>query len=152
MNDTIFDRIVRGEQAYRQVWEDAEHLAFLTPFPNTPGLTILIPKRNWGDYVFDLTDRHYLAMMRAARQVAKLLERAFDTPRVAMVFEGTGVAYVHAKLYPLHGSLASGTDVWSGHQEFHPTYAGYITTAEGPAMGDGQLDEIQARILQAHEG
>jgi histidine triad (HIT) family protein len=131
------------------VWEDEGHLAFLTPFPNTPGQTVLIPKRNWGGYVFDLPDDPYLALMRAARQVAKRLEVAFDTKRVAMVFEGTGVAYVHAKLYPLHGPLASKTDVWSDHQEFYPSYVGYITTAEGPPMSDEQLGEVQARILRA---
>ena len=44
MSDTIFDKIVRGEMESYKVWEDNKHLAFLTPFPNTPGFTVLIPK------------------------------------------------------------------------------------------------------------
>ena len=152
MNRTIFDDIVEGKMKSWKVWEDDKFLAFLTPFPNTPGFTVLIPKQNPGDYVFDLDSELYDELMRASRTVAKLLERAFDTPRVALVFEGTGVAHVHAKLIPLHGELAGRTDVWSENAEFNETYKGWITTTEGPRMDDARLDEIQAKIIKACEG
>lgn len=143
---TIFDQIISGEMKSWKVWEDDEFLAFLTPFPNTPGYTIVIPKQNPGDYVFGLDDEHYARFMLAAKTVAKLLEKAFDTPRIALVFEGTGVAHVHAKLIPLHGDLANETGVWSPHKEFSEDYRGWLTTAEGPKMSDERLDEIQAKI------
>lgn len=149
MSDTIFDRIVRGEMDAWKVWEDDNHLAFLTPFPNTPGQTVVIPKRNVGDYVFSLSDEEYRGLMEATRKVAKLLEKAFETPRVALVFEGTGVAYVHAKLYPLHGKLAGETDVWSEQTEFVEEYRGWITTIEGPKMDDAELARIQQKIMEA---
>ena len=110
MNHTIFDDIVSGNMKSWKVWEDEKFLAFLTPFPNTPGFTVVIPKQNPGDYVFSLDDELYTEMMVAVKKVAKLLEKAFDTPRVAMIFEGTGVAHVHAKLLPLHGELAKRID------------------------------------------
>ena len=144
---TIFDQIVSGEMKSWKVWEDDEFLAFLTPFPNTPGFTVVIPKENPGDYVFSLDDELYGRFMRAVKTVANILEKAFDTPRVALVFEGTGVAHVHAKLIPLHGDLADQTDVWSPHKEFHEEYRGWLTTAEGPKMDDARLDEVQAKIL-----
>lgn len=147
MADTIFDQILRGEMRAWKVWEDADYLAFLTPFPNTPGATVVIPKANPGDNIFDLADDNYHGLLSASRTVANLLRLAFATPRVALVFEGTGVAYVHAKLYPLHGPLAGQTDVWSNHREFYPEYVGYLTTAEGPRMSDAELDRIQRRIL-----
>lgn len=143
---TIFNQIISGEMKSWPVWEDDEFLAFLTPFPNTPGFTVVIPKQNPGDYVFALDDEQYQRFMIAVKAVANLLEKAFGTPRVALVFEGTGVAHVHAKLIPLHGDLASETGVWSPHQEFHERYQGWLTTAEGPKMSDEQLDEIQAKI------
>ena len=78
------------------------------------------------------------------------MERAFDTPRVALVFEGTGVAHVHAKLVPLHGGLAKGIGSAVSHEQaFYAEYPGWLTTADGPRMDDAQLDEIQARILAA---
>lgn len=146
MSDTIFDKIVRGEMEAYVVWEDPDYLAFLTPFPNTPGLTVVIPKVNPGSYVFALDDKAYNNLMCAVKTVSKLLEKALDVKRVALVFEGTGVAYVHAKLYPLHGELADQTDVWSDQTVFTDEYLGYITTVEGPKMDEAQLREIQAKI------
>ena len=146
MQRTIFDDIVDGSMKSWKVWEDDEFLAFLTPFPNTPGFTVVIPKRNPGDYVFALDDAFYVRFLAATKRVAKLLEQAFDTPRVALVFEGTGVAYVHAKLIPLHGELASKTNVWSDDKEFNELYRGWITTAEGPQMDEMRLNEIQEKI------
>lgn len=144
--NTIFDDIVSGEMKSWQVWEDDEFLAFLTPFPNTPGYTVVIPKHNPGDYVFSLDNDLYERYMKAVKTVANILEKAFDTPRVAMVFEGTGIAHVHAKLIPLHGKLADETGVWSPHREFNEEYQGWLTTAEGPRMSDERLDEIQVKI------
>ena len=135
------------------VWQDEQFLAFLTPFPNTPGFTVVIPKHNPGDYVFDLDDEHYLAFLLAVKKVAKILEKAFDTPRIALVFEGTGVAHVHAKLIPLHGELARGIgSPVSKEQRFDETSQGWLTTLDGPKMDDARLDDIQAKIRRVqHE-
>lgn len=144
---TIFDKIMSGEIPSWKVWEDEHHLAFLTPFPNTPGLTVVIPKKNIGGYVFALESQEYHALLSATKTVANILEKAFHTPRVAVVFEGTGVDHVHAKLFPLHGELAGATGVWSPFQEFHEEYRGWLTTAEGSKMSDERLNEIQQKIL-----
>ena len=148
--ETIFDKIIRKEIPSYIVWEDDKHLAFLTPFPNTPGFTVVIPKVNPGDYVFAIDDSVYTELMEATKTVAKLLEKALNVSRVALVFEGTGVAHVHAKLIPLHGELASKTDVWSNHTVFTKNYQGFITTAEGPQMAEAELKAIQARIIEAN--
>lgn len=149
MKETIFDKIISGEIPSWKIWENETHLAFLTPFPNTPGVTIVIPKKNIGDYIFNIENTEYINLLNAAKEVSKKLEKAFNTERIAMIFEGTGVAHVHAKLYPLHGELASQTNVESKHTEFHQDYMGYLTTAEGPMMSKKTLDEIQKKILEA---
>ncbi len=146
MSNTIFDKIVSGEIKSYKVWEDNNYLAFLTPFPNTPGFTVVIPKTNPGDYAFSLSDDVYSGLLLATKKVANILERALDVKRVALVIEGTGVAYVHAKLIPLHGDLAGQTDVWSPHTDFTEQYKGYITTAEGPQMDEVLLKNIQEKI------
>ena len=146
---TIFDKIIAQEIPSFVVWEDDNYIAFLTPFASTPGLTVVIPKKNPGDYLFDLDDEAVDGLMQAAKKVAKLLEKALDVRRVALVFEGTGVAHVHAKLYPLHGALGGQTNVWSKHQEFYPEYPGYISTVEGPKMDDAGLSRIQMKIVEA---
>ena len=152
MSDTIFDKIVRGEMSAYTVWEDEGYIAFLTPFAGTPGNTVVIPKTKQADYVYDLTPEQLAGLMEATRTVAALLKQAFeDCHRVALVFEGTGVAYVHAKLYPLHGELSGQTDVWTKHQEFYPEYPGYITTVEGPLMAAEELTRIQKQIIATRE-
>jgi len=145
---TIFDKIVSGEMSAWIVWQDDDYMAFLTPFPNTPGFTVVIPKKNTGDYLFSLDDDNYSGLLLASKKVSKKLEKAFDTPRVAMIVEGTGVAHVHVKLIPLHGDLAGKTNVWSRHLEFYPEYVGYISSVEGPRMDDAELEKIQKRILE----
>ena len=149
MIETIFDKIIRREIPSYIVWEDDKHLAFLTPFPNTPGFTVVIPKINPGDYVFGIDATVYDDLMKATKTVAKLLEKALEVSRVALVFEGTGVAHVHAKLIPLHGGLASQADVWSKHTSFSENYEGFLTTAEGPMMDEARLKAIQAQIVSA---
>lgn len=145
---TIFDKIVRGESDAYVVWEDEKHIAFLTPYPNTPGFTVVIPKENIGDDVFEIAKKDYEALLAATRTVAKQLKTALGVTRVALVFEGTGVAHVHAKLMPLHGELASQTDVWSKETEFTDTYRGWITTLEGPEMSREKLLAIQQEIRE----
>lgn len=146
MSDTLFDKIVRGDIPSYKVWEDDNYLAFLTPFPNTPGFTVVIPKTNQGDYIFDLTDDQVADLTNAAKKVAKLIERALSARRVALVYEGNGVPYVHAKLIPMHG-LTEGNV--AQETVFNEMYQGYLTTMEGPQMDDARLREIQTKIVEA---
>ncbi len=149
MSDTIFDKIVTGEIPSYKVWEDDMHLAFLTPFPNSPGVTVLIPKKNPGDYIFHLDEEIYSSLMDAAKKLANILEKALEVKRVAMVVEGTGVAYAHVKLYPLFGELANQTGVWSKEKIFNEDYRGFLSTEEGPEMDSDRLIKIQQKIQTA---
>lgn len=149
MQETLFDKVIRNEIPNYKIWESEQFLAFLTPYPNTPGVTVVIPKHNPGDYIFNIDSDLYTSFLDAVKTVANILEKALDVKRVALVFEGTGVAHVHAKLYPLYGELASQTNVWSDDTEFIEEYRGWITTLEGPQMDESRLLDIQARILES---
>lgn len=142
---TIFDEIVDGNIPSWKVWEDDNYLAFLTPFGNTPGATVVIPKKNPGDYVFTVDDTIVAELMVAARKTAQVLEQALDVERVALVFEGEAVPHLHAKLYPMH-ELMSDRSKFPQTHAFFPAYPGYISTAEGPHMGDDKLKEIHDKI------
>lgn len=145
---TLFEKIVNDEIPSFKVWEDETYLAFLTPFPNTLGLTVVIPKKNVSDYIFAMDDDAISGLIHASKKVAKLLERAFGVTKVAMVFEGEGVPHVHAKLYPMH-DLNGDRDKFPKHVTFYPAYPGYISTGEGPRMSDEELKEIQDKIKKA---
>lgn len=102
---TIFHKIVSGEAPCYKVWEDENHLAFLSIFPNTIGTTVVIPKKYEPSYFAETSDEALAALVVAAKKVAKILdEKLSDVGRVGLVFEGFGVNYLHAKLFPMHGT------------------------------------------------
>lgn len=145
---TLFDKIVSGDIPAWKVWEDDNYLAFLTPWPNTPGFTVVVPKQNPGDNYLDVDDAAYTGLLSAARKVARILRKAFDTYRVALVLEGEGVPHLHVKLIPLHG-LSTESGLHEHEPIFNATYQGFLTTANGPKMSDEELNEIQAKIQKA---
>jgi diadenosine tetraphosphate (Ap4A) HIT family hydrolase len=149
MSETIFDLILKNKIPSWPIWEDANYLAFLTPFPNTPGASVVIPKKNPGGYLFSLSNEEISGLILASSKVANLLEKAFKVNRVAMVVEGTEIDFVHVKLYPLHGNLANETNVTVSHTEFYPEYDGHISTVDGPKMSDSELKKIQTKIIKA---
>ncbi len=145
---TIFDKIVSGEIPSYKVWEDDKHLAFLTPFPNTPGFTVVIPKTNPGDNYIDTDEQVYADLMLATRKVAAILRKAFGAYRVGLVIEGEGVPHLHAKLIPMHG-VGKVSESRPPDHTFFNEYPGYLTTAEGPRMNDEELKAIQQKIQEA---
>lgn len=147
---TIFDQIVSGEMKAWKIWEDDQYLAFLTPFPNTPGASVVIPKTNPGGYVFDMDNDAIAGLMAAAKKAAQLIQKGLNVERVAVVFEGEAVPYVHVKLFPMHRFAdATSSSVMTGEHPFFTTYPGYIVTKDGPRMKDDELDAIQAKIVEA---
>lgn len=149
MADTIFDKIIKRQIPSHIIWENDQHIAFLTPFPNTPGVTVVVPKSNPGDNFTNVSEQAYTNLMQAARTVAQQLERALGVKRVGLAVEGTGVPHLHVKLYPLYGKLAEATGIEGGEPEFVTDYRGYFTTLEGPKMDDDQLAKIAAKIKSA---
>lgn len=142
---TLFEKIVAREIPAYIVWEDEQYAAFLTPFANTPGVTVVVPKQNPGDDVFVLSDEQMVGLMLAAKKVANTLKQALDASRVALVFEGEAVPHVHAKLYPMHG-IEQDRSHFPKQEIFMSQYPGFITTIEGPKMDEEQLAAIQQKI------
>lgn len=148
MTKSLFEKIVDREIPAWIVYEDATHIAFLTPFANTPGVTVVCPKNNPGDYIFAVYDSDYLDLLSVSKKIALAIEKALNVSRVALVIEGTGVPHIHVKLYPLHGELGNQTGLFPHHQEFYPEYIGYLTTVEGPKMDESKLKNLQDLITK----
>lgn len=149
MNDCIFCAIVAGASPSHKIWEDENHLAFLSIFPNTEGVSVVIPKKHYPSYAFALEDDVLSALMLAVKKVANLLdEKLSDVGRTAMVFEGFGVNHVHAKLFPMHGTkdmekwkpISSTVRTYSNH------YEGYISSHDGERADDAVLATLAKNI------
>lgn len=100
--DCIFCKIVAGEIPCYKVWEDDEHLAFLTIGPMQEGHTLVIPKTH-DPYLFDLEDDRYQSLLVAAKKVAIKLKQVFGVPRIGVAVEGFSVDHVHIHLVPITG-------------------------------------------------
>ena len=150
--DCLFCKIVAGEVPCHKVWENKNHLAFLSIFPNTEGVTVVIPKEHYSSYVFDLPDGVYTGLLAAAKSVGKILDATFeDVGRTGMVFEGFGIDHVHAKLYPLHGTnipdwkpLESQTK--KEERTYFDTYPGYIASWDAGLVKDKTLAVLAEKI------
>ncbi|KAM6939904.1 uncharacterized protein FYW49_011193 isoform 2-T2 [Xenentodon cancila] len=147
----LFSRIVRGELQQWRVWEDESHVAFLTPFPNSPGFTVLVPRRPLTSDIFRLEKKDYEELVLATKKVSRLLEEGLGACGVGLIFEGFEIDYAHAKLIPLFPSV-SGTEedaTESSSPQFHPTYPGYVTSEDGPEASVESLTKLHAKITLA---
>ena len=99
----VFCKIANGEIPAAVLWQDDEFIALLDQFPNTPGQALVITKKHYDSYAFDMPDDVYTRLMSASKKTARMLEKGLEVHRVAMVMEGLGVNHIHIKLYPLHG-------------------------------------------------
>jgi histidine triad (HIT) family protein len=97
----IFCQIVNGLAPAHKVWESDDLLAFLTIRPCNPGHTLLIPKTHV-DYVFDLPERLYTTIFRAAKQLSEPIRQATGAKRIGLAIEGLSVPHVHLHLVPLY--------------------------------------------------
>ncbi|KAA0706000.1 putative isoaspartyl peptidase/L-asparaginase [Triplophysa tibetana] len=144
----LFPRIIRGEEQQWRVWEDNDHVAFLTPFPNTPGFTVLVPRKPLTSDIFSLDEGDYTALIVAIRKVSHLVKEGINARGVALIFEGFEIDYAHAKLIPLvsqHNCLTPG-DV---APQFCPTYPGYVTSLDGPTANKEELTEVHKKITKS---
>lgn len=124
---TIFEKIVAGKIPCRKVWDSETHLAILDINPLVPGHTLVIPKRNVGDELFELSDADFDALMHTSKIVAALLKKKLDVKRIMVAVEGFEVPHVHVHLLPM-------------------TEERSIRSLERREMSDQQFDEILKKI------
>jgi histidine triad (HIT) family protein len=151
-HDCLFCKIVAGEIPSWNIFESENYLAFLTPYPNTPGFTVVIPKQHLPSAIFSLEEKEYDRLLATAREVAHLLERGLHCRRVGMITEGMAIDHAHIKLIPMHG-IPDGAwkPMFSHAPSFNKEYQGYLTTNDGPRMSNDELSKIQGAILSARK-
>jgi len=151
-NKCIFCEIIKGNIKTPGVfWEDDKFMAFLSIFPNTPGFSVVIPKKHFGSDVLQMPDYDLQEFILAGKKVSKILEKHFDdVGRVGLMMEGTGVDHAHIKLFPMHNTLHMKKNEWKQYldtpEEFFSEYKGYLTSTEGPRASDSELIELAEKL------
>ncbi len=148
MQDCIFCKIVNGESPCHKIWEDKKHLAFLSIFPNTEGFSVVIPKKHYSSYAFNLPDKILSELVIASKNVAKLIDKSFtDVGRTGMIFEGFGVDHVHAKLFPMHGTkIKEWKPLKSNIDKYFEKYEGHISSHDYKRVDDVTLAKLAEKI------
>ena len=156
-DQNLFARIVRGELPQSRVWEDESHVAFLTPFANTPGFTVLVPRAHLGSDIFGLEAQEYSDLVRAAHKVAQVLKSSMGCRRCGIIFEGLEVDYAHVKLIPIHDREADEVvpenPVPIPRSNYEETYTGCVSSRLGPLSSDEAVLAADTRnILSIIDG
>lgn len=146
MKECTFCKIINGEINAAKIWEDGHFLAILDVNPNTKEMTLVIQKKHYPSYAFDLGDEVYKKLMIASKKVALLLDKKLNVKRTAMVMEGMGINHTHIKLYPLYGLDSKFKETWTDNKVFFEKYEGYITTQLGQKMDLNKLKRLADKI------
>lgn len=99
MQDSIFTRIIKGEIPAHKVYEDERTFAFLTIEPLQPGHTLVIPKKQV-EFLWDLDDEDYYAVMATARKVARRIREVLHPSYVGEMVAGMEVPHTHVHIIP----------------------------------------------------
>ena len=146
MENCIFCKIAKKEMDSAIIWEDKDFIAVLDANPNVRGMTLVMPKKHFDSYVFDMDDESYCELMTASKKVAKLLDKKLNVKRTAMVMEGLGVNHVHIKLYPIYGLDEKFKETWAKDKVYFEKYEGYISTQLGPKADISELKKLAQEI------
>ncbi len=99
MSDSIFTQIIKGEIPSHKVYEDDKTYAFLDIHPIQPGHVLVVPK-NQVEFVWDLPDEDYQALMSATKKIAQHLKTVLGKPYIGSQIIGVDVPHAHVHLVP----------------------------------------------------
>lgn len=146
MKDCIFCKIISGEIESAKFWENKDFIAILDINPNVKGAALVLTKKHYPSYAFDLPDEIYKKLFFATKKVAKILDKKLSVKRTAIVMEGMGINHVHIKLYPLHGLDKKFKETWAKKRVYFDRYNGYITTQLGPKTDIKELKKLANKL------
>lgn len=147
-DDNLFARLIRGEIPSWRAWEDAEHVACFSPFSNTLGSVVLVPRKHLSSDIFGLASADFCTLMEAAGKIVEVMKEVLDCERIGMFFEGFEIDYAHVKLYPIYSKASGRLPVEGPSDEFYETYPGHMTTRLGPRASQEALDETVQKVLR----
>jgi len=137
------------------IYEDEKYMAWLSPFPNTLGFTVVVPRKHFESDVLAVPDKELAKFVLVAKKVAKILENYFDdVGRVGLIMEGAGIDHAHIKLSPMHGTGYIKEGEWRQHhsevETYFEKYEGYISSNDGKQADLGGLESLARKIKNSY--
>jgi diadenosine tetraphosphate (Ap4A) HIT family hydrolase len=127
--NNLFAKIIRGELEQWRVWESDSHIAFLTPFGNTYGKTVLVPRKHLDSDILSVPDKDFSELVGSVWDAIQVIVWSdLGAERVGLIFEGMEVDWAHAKLIPIRAD--DGRE--APEQPFTEIYHGSVSSQPGP--------------------
>lgn len=101
--DSLFERMLKGEEPCSRIAEDHAHAAILESCPSAAGHAVIFTKKKI-DAFFDLTPEELAAFMVFAQKIAAALKAAIPCEKIALVVYGLKVRHAHMHLIPACGT------------------------------------------------
>ena len=99
MDDSLFTKIISGEIPSHKIYEDDAVFAFLDIHPINAGHTLVVPKQQV-EFVWDLDDETYQAVMAAAKKIALHMRSTLNVEHIGVQVIGVDVPHAHVHLIP----------------------------------------------------
>ncbi len=146
-----FCKIAAGELQSWKVLEDDEYLAILDAFPLVKGQTVVITKKHYSSYHFDLPDEVYEGLFLFAKKVGVVLDRGLGARRTMLASQGYAIDHMHVKLFPVIkvNSTLVEQDTYDALRSKldKDWYSGYIISMSGKEKaGEEELDAVLGEI------
>ncbi len=103
MEDSVFTKIIKGEIPSHKIYEDEFCMVILDIDPLNEGHTLVIAKKQI-EFVWDLPDEDYQAIMKTTKRVALRLRGVFGTQYVSERIVGVDVPHAHVQLIPFNNA------------------------------------------------
>ncbi|OHA24473.1 MAG: hypothetical protein A3D52_01190 [Candidatus Taylorbacteria bacterium RIFCSPHIGHO2_02_FULL_44_36] len=97
MTDCVFCKIVKREIPAEIVYEDKDFLAFLDIHPQSPGHTLIIPKKHYR-WVWDVPNAG--DFFGVAKKIAVAQQKVFNTDWILSKIIGDEVQHAHIWIFP----------------------------------------------------
>jgi len=139
MEETIFNKIIRGEVPCHRVYEDERVLSFLDIFPLSRGHTLIIPKEP-AVTLEELSDESAAAIGRVLPRIARAVLAATGA-RDYNVLQNNGTAahqaimHVHFHIIPRYPD-GSGLEIGWNPRKMEPAEAAKLAADISKAGGD----------------
>jgi diadenosine tetraphosphate (Ap4A) HIT family hydrolase len=136
----LFARLIEEDIPCWKYHDTPDHVAFLTPFPNTTGYSCIIPKRHFSSNILGMPEEPYLELLETGWDVAQLFKEAFQVERVGFMMEGYEINHAHLKVVPIFDDCrveGSHDTVWFDQ------YSGFLTSEKGKQLAEAEVKKLE---------
>ena len=100
----LFCKIISGEIPAKRIYEDDEVIAFLDAFPDTPGHTLIVPKKHY-ECLDDIPEEVLNHIMNVSKILEKKIEQKLECDGFTLI-QNNGVVqqvkHFHLHLKPFY--------------------------------------------------